>query len=205
MSLEHDFQYALGNLLKHCVNIGRVDLALDFDRASTMVEKWDVVETIAVATKFYYKNPNIQISTPTPQQLHDKITMENKPTSLKPFDLEKALSGATVVTSNGESVKIAGHNPELGVVAGWVGKTLVQWNQKGNRMLDNVSGEWHQLFMAPVKRTVWVNVYKSNRYETETEAIPYNEEAAADHAHNAQVEIGRNRLGNKAHAIEIED
>lgn len=83
---------------------------------------------------------------------------------MKPFDLEKALAGAPVVTRNGRPVQeiyhlttCDGRYPVIGVIDGAVWtftKEGVHSVFTGSNALD--------LFMATTKREGWVNVYPSN-------------------------------------------
>jgi hypothetical protein len=114
------------------------------------------------------------------------------PEGCKPFDLERALAGDPVVTRHGKSVTqlkkfdIRGRCVLLGVFDG----QLASWLENG---CYYSSGEWpYDLFMAPKKRTVWVNLYGDGlcyRYDSKAEA----DEASAS-----------NRIGNRAYPVEIE-
>lgn len=81
----------------------------------------------------------------------------------KPFDLQKALAGEPVVTRNGDQVIRVVHLPEVkdaaykvvAVIAGRSVPTIYFEDGKIKRDADGLD-----LFMAPVKKTVWVNMWK---------------------------------------------
>lgn len=101
---------------------------------------------------------------------------------MKPFDLEAAKRGDPIVTEDNEKVLFIGLDSNGNVVAedseGW----LIKYRTTG-------------IFMAPKKRTVWVNLYPDFRcsayhYETEKEADDCGLSA---------------RIGGKAYPVEIEE
>ena len=112
---------------------------------------------------------------------------------MKPFDLEKALAGAPVVTASGEEVVVT--RLALPLENGF--RLLVQ---KKSGVLYGFFDDngWYggkdrygpTLFMAPVEKTVWVNFFQGNMmtmYDTEE---------------SANREAGKKRIfGNKAHKI----
>lgn len=84
---------------------------------------------------------------------------------LKPFDLTAALAGAPVVTRDGRKVLQIAHFPSVKYYQLFV---LAEAEFSVNALTENGEiREGHQhsldLFMAPVKRTVWVNMYRSNQ------------------------------------------
>jgi hypothetical protein len=116
------------------------------------------------------------------------------PEGCKPFDLERALAGDPVVTRDGRPVTqlthfkdvANGHDSLCGVVDG----VICSWQEHGLYCLSGPSST--DLFMAPKKRTVWVNLYGDGlcyRYDSKAEA----DEASAS-----------NRIGNRAYPVEIE-
>lgn len=79
---------------------------------------------------------------------------------MKPFNLQEALAGKPVVIGDGRTVENICHLPKAGYpghrVAGVVGGELYTWQENGvgrNGMSN--------LFMAPVKVTMWVNMYET--------------------------------------------
>ena len=117
---------------------------------------------------------------------------------MKPFDLEAAKAGAPIVTRDGRPAKFIAHVEEahpsqrlLVLIDGVVrmefdnGKYLGRGGRGGET--DN------DLFMAPTKRTVWVNFYEYGEGRWHD-----TEERADDVAHS-------NRLGGRAWPIEIEE
>ena len=115
---------------------------------------------------------------------------------MKPFDLEAAKAGAPIVTRDGRPAKFIAHVAEahpsqrLLVLIDGVVHTKFE-NGKYAASPAHVSD--HDLFMAPVKRTVWVNLYE------------YGIARWHDTEKNAEHCAGRNRLGNRAWPIEIEE
>ena len=84
---------------------------------------------------------------------------------MKPFNLKDALDGAPVVTRDGRKVKRVIHVPEfnkknnrvISIYEDGDGYDLV--GEDGIYFADgSISGA--DLFMAPKKRTVWVNLYR---------------------------------------------
>lgn len=105
--------------------------------------------------------------------------------NLKPFNLERALAGEPVVTRDGtETVKNIidcgfGSNP-----------VIVEFNDGDETHTYSRVGKFYKhgtecrldLFMAPVEKTVWVNVYQEEKggiitgvstYSTKKEALIY--------------------------------
>jgi hypothetical protein len=86
---------------------------------------------------------------------------------MKPFNLEAALKGARVVTRDGREVTSIGHMPtakERQQVVYVVDESVWACGLDGVR--PSGITRW-DLFMAPTKKTYWVNVYKSGS------GIPY--------------------------------
>lgn len=118
---------------------------------------------------------------------------------MKPFDLEAAKRGEPVCTRDGTPVQQLVHFPEGGRVnkiAALSGGVINTYDDQGRYYGDEGSVSERDLLMAPRKRTVWVNVYPpgtncfGGAYETEAIANNY---------------AGRNRIGNRAWPLEIED
>ena len=82
--------------------------------------------------------------------------------NLKPFDLEKALAGEPVVTRDGQEVTqlkkfdVDGE-PLVGVHDG----TIETWEIDGS-YINHTQESLLDLFMAPVEKVVWVNVYEKD-------------------------------------------
>lgn len=116
---------------------------------------------------------------------------------MKPFDLEAAKRGEPIVTRGGEAAKFIAHVPDADIgfrVVVMLDGVIECYCDDGSYILSSKST--CDLFMAPRKRTVWVNVYPpgtncfGGAYETEAIANNY---------------AGRNRIGNRAWPLEIED
>lgn len=115
---------------------------------------------------------------------------------MKPFDLEAAKAGAPIVTRDGRPAKFIAHAAEaypsqrlLVLIDGDV--RLKFENGKYASSPAHVSD--NDLFMAPVKRTVWVNLYK------------YREARYRNNEEDANNRAASKRLGNRAWPIEIEE
>lgn len=112
---------------------------------------------------------------------------------MKPFDLEAALAGAPVVTRDGIPVTqltqfdINDGEPLRGVRRGRV----LSFQKDGRYTSSGDSND--DLFMAPVKRVVWVNLYEG------AHAFHYATEKEADNKGSSE------RVGGKAHPLEIEE
>jgi len=81
---------------------------------------------------------------------------------MKPFDLKAALAGAPVVTNSGKSLAWLAHDPGANNSCRVLGRINGQafhcgWSDDGICSLNN---DLMNLFMAPVKREGWVNVYR---------------------------------------------
>lgn len=100
----------------------------------------------------------------------------------KPFDLEAAKAGAALITRDGHPAKFVGHVPEVNsqykVVAFVTGDEHFSTYTEGGALYwtgDDV----RDLFMAPTKRTVWVNLYRDSRWGVMTNGRPHSSEAQA--------------------------
>ena len=118
---------------------------------------------------------------------------------MKPFDLEAAKRGEPVCTRDGTPVQQLVHFPEgvrVNKIAALSGGVINAYDDQGRYYGDEVHVSTRDLFMATRKLTVWVNVYPpytscfGGAYETEAIANNY---------------AGRNRIGNRAWPLEIED
>lgn len=116
---------------------------------------------------------------------------------MKPFDLEAAKRGEPIVTRGGEAAKFIAHVPDADIgfrVVVMLDGVIECYCDDGSYGLSSKST--CDLFMAPRKRTVWVNVYppytncSGGAYETEAIANNY---------------AGHKRIGNRAWPLEIED
>lgn len=101
---------------------------------------------------------------------------------MKPFDLAAALAGAPVVTRDGRKVLQLAHfpeaSPDIGLVILFEGSsTLNTRREDGTRFNGNDSSM--DLFMAPVKQTVWVNMYRDLNGTFFSVAVGDSKESAA--------------------------
>ena len=114
---------------------------------------------------------------------------------MKPFNLEAAKAGQPVVTRAGKEVKFIAYIPEakeLDRVIVLNGVNVQAHKENGSYYSDQAPSQY-DLFMKPVKRTVWVNLYRAGR------GIYHFTQAAADEY--ASIE----RIGGKAYPVEIEE
>ena len=115
---------------------------------------------------------------------------------MKPFNLEAAKAGAPLVTRDGRPAKFIAHvgeaQPSQRLVVLIDGGVYTKFESGGySNSPAHVSP--NDLFMAPVKRTVWVNLY------TQHAAIWHDTEKEANDSTRG------NRLGGRTWPIEIEE
>ena len=114
---------------------------------------------------------------------------------MKSFSLEAALAGEPVITLDGEVVAdlhlfdVATAYPLYGVVEG----TVTSFTKEG-LYDEGLPKHHHTLFMAPKKRTVWVNFYADSQ-----SGYYHKSEEVANHQGSS------GRVGGKAYPVEIED
>lgn len=115
---------------------------------------------------------------------------------MKPFNLQDAINGKPVITRAGGSLTFGayisqaeGYNLFMVRPDG----VVIRYNENGTYICNDIESEMN-LFMAPIKRTVWVNLYgrhlESMCHPTEEEADKY---------------ASPNRIGGKAYPLEIEE
>ena len=118
---------------------------------------------------------------------------------MKPFDLEAAKRGEPICNRDSEGCVFITHvpdaTPEYRVVALTPSKDVYCFDETGSYYCGGDESR-NDLFMAPRKLTVWVNVYPPG---TNCFAWAYETEAIANNY------AGRNRIGNRAWPLEIED
>jgi len=119
---------------------------------------------------------------------------------MKLFDLEAAKSGEPIVCRDGTPAKFVAHvlgarKTESVVVL--IGDEVVLFAESGKFYPDE-SMESFDLFMAPKKRTVWVNFYENNF------ATFFNTQEEADRDYH-ETQFDTDRLGNRAYPVEVEE
>ena len=123
--------------------------------------------------------------------------------SLRPFDLELAKAGHPIQTRDGRKAKFIAHVPECSQF--WRVVFLIDGNS-GLSCCDESGAmyTWESaadLFMAPRKRTVWVNFLES----ASGILISYTFDSEKD-ADDWQNNVSRRpRAGNRAYPVEIEE
>lgn len=95
--------------------------------------------------------------------LYSSIKKQNEH-NMKPFNLEKALAGGVVINRIGAKVVIAGHKSGANrPLAGWIEVSTGDWCCYGwfenGSFKENDELSPYDLFMEPVKKKGWVNVY----------------------------------------------
>lgn len=122
------------------------------------------------------------------------MTTSSIPEGCKPFDLERALAGDPVVTRDGRPVTqlvkfdVGGDSePVCGVLNG----SISSWSVDGLYLTDIESK--YDIFMAPKKRTVWVNLCFDGK------AYWYDSEEVADECR------GHDSIGDRSYPVEIEE
>jgi hypothetical protein len=111
---------------------------------------------------------------------------------MKPFNLEEARKGVPICTRDGRPAEFIAYVPKgeaLSQVIVLVGNKVFQLSAEGFAFTSLESDI--DLFMAPQKRTVWVNFYGSSAEHFESEDIANN------FAH-------AERIGKKAYPVEID-
>ena len=102
-------------------------------------------------------------------------------TKLKPFDLTAALAGAPVVTRDGRKVLQIAHFPKVSlserIVAHIDSNYCIQIFYDDGQFIRGKESKF-DLFMAPVKRTVWVNMYRHDCGEIYSGAVGNTKEEA---------------------------
>ena len=121
---------------------------------------------------------------------------------MREFNLEAAKRGEPIQTRDGRPAKFIAHVPgatESQQVVVLIGNTVRARYPTGT--FYDFEGDDDDLFMAPRKRTVWVNLYGSSSiaryFSTEYEADQYP--SWTDCISNI------NRIGNRAYPVEIEE
>ena len=120
---------------------------------------------------------------------------------MKPFDLEAAKRGEPIVCRDGTPAKFIAHVPEAHPTQRLVvliGENILGYLESGS--WTGVNEDDTDLFMAPKKRTVWVNFYPSNR----AAFFDSQEEADKDEC-QPSFYFDIDRLGNRAYPVEIEE
>lgn len=121
---------------------------------------------------------------------------------MKPFDLEAAKAGKPLVMRNGEVVTYVAHIP----TCQHANSRLLAVTKDGNLRFYYENGDFFtqqehpfDLFMAPVKKTVWVNLYKTKLGKF-VPHVHINE----DYANRAAGSLDT-RVGKRAWPLEIEE
>ena len=116
---------------------------------------------------------------------------------MKPFDLEAAKRGEPIQTRDGQPAKFIAHVPEATEsqqVVVLIGNTVRARYPTGT--FYDFEGGHDDLFMAPRKRTVWVNLYPTHEGRV---CYWYEMKEKADKASFYK------RIGNRAWPLEIEE
>ena len=112
---------------------------------------------------------------------------------MKRFDLEAAKRGEPIVCRDGKPAKFIAHVPEAHPTQRFVvlvGENIYGYLESGQ--WTGIKKDQADLFMAPKKRTVWINIYG-------TSATVYCSEQDADKRAISW------RIGNRAYPVEVEE
>lgn len=121
---------------------------------------------------------------------------------MKPFDLKAALAGEPVVTRNGCEVSQLIHfqlENNSAPVRFVCKDVILACSDKGRYNVYSEVEHFYDLFMAPKKRTVWINLFSCLPDAGRFNGRYYESEQAADYASHGM------RIGNRAYPIEIEE
>lgn len=101
---------------------------------------------------------------------------------MKPFDLQAALAGKPVVTRGGQVVQQIHHLSLAGVysVCGVINYGIKTWKIDGGYLENGVIRSDYDLFMVPVTRECWVNLYESMLTSPPSLACVHRTEKDAD-------------------------
>jgi hypothetical protein len=106
---------------------------------------------------------------------------------MKEFNLEEALAGKPVLTRNGKNITELYFfknsdvcEPLFGMVEG--DKDVFSWNKDG--IFNTYQKSGFDLFMAPEKKSIWVNVYENILSKELTVSAHYNSLRAIEDKHN---------------------
>lgn len=117
---------------------------------------------------------------------------------MREFDLEAAKRGDPIVCRDGTPATFIAHVPEAHYtqrLVVLVGDNIYGYLESGQ--WTGIKNDHADLFMAPKKRTVWVNLYKSKfAYHCDTEEEANKRAKDTDTA---------NRIGGRAWPVEIEE
>lgn len=121
---------------------------------------------------------------------------------MRKFDLDAAKRGEPIQTRDGQSAKFIAHVPEayaMSRVLVLVSESVLHFNERG-KSLSHTESQF-DLFMAPSKRTVWVNLHPYAGISTSYgyPATVYATKEMADAV------FDQDRQGNRAWPLEIEE
>lgn len=108
--------------------------------------------------------------------------MEKEEIKYKKFDLEKALAGEKVITRDGRNVRIICHDlksdlPLIGLITNRAdGKETINSYWEDGNYCRNVESAL-DLFMAPIKRKIYIHLFKGNQTIDVVSIITNNQSA----------------------------
>ena len=125
---------------------------------------------------------------------------------MKPFKLKDALRGEPVVNRAGHKIAFIAHDPDASaafrVLARAAGADCVMTFQEDGRC--GLLAEAYDLFMAPKKRMVWVNLYPDS-FKREAGDPNWGDALWHDTQEQADTHAAPYRIGGKAWPIVIEE
>ncbi len=113
-----------------------------------------------------------------------------KTKNLKPFDLEAAKAGTPVMTRDGRPVRILCTDfkndgyPVVAAILEGGEELLCSYNEQGRLCMKSVGG--CDLFMAPIKRTGWVNICHDKFGDSRGCFLYKTKEEAEEHARHRE-------------------
>lgn len=121
---------------------------------------------------------------------------------MKPFNLEAVLKGDPVVTRSGRKVVFIVYDPTTVVLDARIivlveGQRELRFYYENGQVFADFESP-HDLFMAPKKRTVWLNLYSVSEMRRGHAAWHPTEDEADRYA-------SKKRLGGRAFPLEIEE
>lgn len=115
---------------------------------------------------------------------------------MKPFNLERAIAGDPLITRIGEQVEFVAHDPKMEAGSRVIFKLFRETGPEW--MLISESGRYwpvgpntnQDVFMAPIKKTMWVNVYPGLSAGSMPIMYFYHTQEEADKRGNAATRTG---------------
>jgi hypothetical protein len=115
---------------------------------------------------------------------------------MKPFNLERAIAGDPLISRCGHKVEFIAHDPTMDFGSRIVIK-IYRANGPEWMLMSDAGRYWsvgpdtnQDVFMAPIEKTVWVNVYPGLRTGNMPIVYFYHTQEDADKQSNASTRVG---------------